>query len=57
MAWDISISTVALARYGERAQGIPAKNEIEVWLDTEFPDERMDQIYPNAKTMDEWKQP
>ena len=55
MVWDIVISTAALARYGERAQGIPPKNQMESWVDAEFPDERMDQIYPSAKTADEWQ--
>lgn len=49
MAWNIGISSAALARYGERAQGIEAENEMGTWIDREFPDERMEQIYPNAK--------
>lgn len=53
MVWDIGISALALARYGERAQGIPPAHELAVWLDREFPDERMDEIYPSAKTMEE----
>lgn len=53
MAWDVSISALALARHGERAQGIPPAGELAVWLDQEFPDERMNQIYPSAKTTDE----
>ena len=52
MVWDIGISALALARYGERAQGIPPAHELAVWLDREFPDERMDEIYPSAKTME-----
>lgn len=49
MICNVSISAAALARYGERAQGIPPGGELELWIDQEFPDERMDQIYPNAK--------
>lgn len=50
---DVLISSLALARYGERTQGIPAENELEAWIDGEFPNGRMEQIYPNAKMTDE----
>ena len=55
MAWDVTVSAAALARYGERARNIPPENNVEVWIDQEFPDERMEQIYPNAKMTDGWK--
>lgn len=55
LAWDIGISALALARYGERAQGVPAGNGLAAWIDQEFPDGRMEEIYPSAKTMDEWR--
>lgn len=55
MACDIIISAAALGRYGERAQGVPPQNAVEEWIDVKFPDSRMDQIYPSAKTMEEWR--
>ena len=54
MVWDMGISGAALGRYGERAQGIPAGNEAEAWIDRQFPDQRMEQIYPSAKMAGEW---
>ena len=49
MVWNIMVSGLALGRYSERAQGIPAKNQAECWIDEQFPDRKMEQIYPNAK--------
>lgn len=49
MVCDILMSSLALVRFGERVQGIPAENAVEAWIDEEFPDERMEEIYPNAK--------
>ncbi len=54
MACDMGISAAALARYGARAEGIPAGNEAEAWIDRNFPDGRMEQIYPSAKMAGEW---
>lgn len=48
MVFNVSISTAALARYGERAKGNPPENGLEIWIDGEFPDGRMEEIYPNA---------
>ncbi len=55
LAWDITISAAALGRFGERAQGVSPQNGVEAWIDAKFPDSRMEQVYPSAKTMDEWK--
>ncbi len=49
MTCNIAISSLALTRYSERAQGIKAENEVAAWIDQEFPDARMEQIYPKAK--------
>ena len=49
MTCNIAVSSLALARYSERAQGIKAENQLAAWIDQEFPDDRMEQIYPNAK--------
>ncbi len=54
LAWDITISAAALGRFGERAQGVSPQNGV-AWIDAKFPDSRMEQVYPSAKTMDEWK--
>lgn len=55
MIFNVIISSLALARYTERNTSPditaekPAGNFIEVFLDSRFPDERMERIYPNAK--------
>lgn len=49
MVWNVMVSGLALGRYSERVQGIPAKNQAESWIDEQFPDQKMEQIYPNAK--------
>lgn len=49
MVADISVSILALVRYDAREKGV---NAVQVWersIDRHFPDERMKQIYPNAK--------
>lgn len=48
MVFNVSVSAAALARYGERAQGKSPQNGWETWIDGEFPDRRMEEIYPNA---------
>lgn len=48
MLVDIMASVVALSRYTEREQEIPASNIIEEWMDVHYNDEKMMQIYPNA---------
>lgn len=45
------VSTLALARYDERAHQKPAANAIEQTIDAHFPDARMEKIYPNAKAI------
>ena len=44
------VSSAALMRYDQRAQGVEAQNQIEKWVDTYFDDARMKQIYPKAKS-------
>ena len=50
MCCNIIVSSVALIRYDQRAQGVKAQNQIEQWVDTHFDDARMKQIYPKAKS-------
>lgn len=49
MFCNVVISGFALGRYSERAMGVPAKNEAAHIIDEHFPDERIEQIYPNMK--------
>ncbi|MGN0983524.1 MAG: putative ABC transporter permease, partial [Gemmiger sp.] len=48
MAANILVSSAALARVGQRADGAPAANRVEVWLDEHYDDATMARIYPNA---------
>ena len=41
------VSGVAMLRWSERHQGIPAENAMQQILDQRFPDERMERIYAN----------
>ena len=51
MVVNMLVSTLALARYDERAHQKPAANAIEQTIDAHFPDARMEKIYPNAKAI------
>lgn len=48
MLVNMCVSVMALSRYSERAQGIPAQSGWEQTMDERFADERMERIYPNA---------
>ena len=50
MAVNILVSMAALVRYDMRANGKPAESGWEKVIDERFDDERMDRIYPNAKS-------
>lgn len=49
MAVNLLTSTLALARYNARSNGVIPQNRIEQFLDEHFDDQRMAHIYPNAK--------
>ena len=50
MSANIIISGLALDRYNQRQSGEPLeKNAYTEFIDSHFPDERMERIYPNAK--------
>lgn len=51
MVANMLVSTLALARYDERAHQKPAANAIKQTIDAHFPDARMEKIYPNAKAI------
>ena len=52
MAFDIAISCMAANRQQERHDNIPAKNQIDVFLDNTYPDEYLDRIYNNKREID-----
>lgn len=58
MVFNMMISSLALARYTERntvsgaAAESSAQNPVNAFLDSRFPDERIERIYPNAKLVD-----
>ena len=67
MIFNAGMSTLALNRYNQRQQGNlqktpqmtaaveDSRTDLEKFLDKHFPDKRMEQIYPNAKTVADGK--
>lgn len=49
MACDIFISAAAMIRYVERAEGIPAGNEVEAFVDYHYPDQLIEWTWPNLR--------
>ncbi len=49
MACDILISMMAMVRYVERAAGIGAGSRIEAFVDRQYPDEMIEQVWPNLR--------
>ena len=49
MIANITVSMLALIRYDMRVKEIPPSNALERLIDERFDDQRMEQIYPNAK--------
>ena len=53
MLFNMLLSSLALARYSERQtaaiSAAEPENSLSAFLDSHFPDERMERIYPNAK--------
>ena len=49
MIVNMAVSALALARMDARANGTPAENALEEWLDSSYNDDVMNRIYPNAK--------
>ena len=48
MTVDILVSSAAMLRQGQRAEGIPADTPAAIWLDEHYDDDTMRRIYPNA---------
>lgn len=47
MACDMVISAMALVRYVERSEGLPAQNAVEEFVDYQYPDQFIEWIWPN----------
>lgn len=50
MICNVAVSCMALIRYEERDNGIPAEQSWQQWVDTHYDDAKMERIYPNAKS-------
>lgn len=48
MIINIVVSAAAMSRMSERHHGIAPENTIEEWVDSHFPDERMEKIFTNV---------
>ena len=48
MAANITVSSLALARYNTRTEGVPAQSALDTYLDEHYGDARMQKIYPKA---------
>lgn len=49
MALNMTVSAAAVYRGSERAQNIPPQNSVEVFLDNNYPDDFLHEIYTNMK--------
>lgn len=55
MVLNMAVSSLAVARYTQRHEGVPAENAVSVFLDAMYPDDLMRVIYPNMIFADEAK--
>lgn len=53
MAYDITISSMAVTRQQQRKDNIPPRNSVDVFLDKAYPDEYLNKIYHNTKDVTE----
>lgn len=49
MVCNVTVSAAALARMDHRRQGVPAANQIEVFLDRRYSDKTLEQRYPSMR--------
>lgn len=49
MTCDVLISAMAMIRYVERTEGMPAGNRVEQFVDEQYPDEMIEWVWPNLK--------
>lgn len=47
MVLNMAVSAMAVTRWVARAYDVPAQNQVEVFLDERYPDDRMERVYPN----------
>lgn len=47
MIVNMTVSGLAVARWSERTQGVPAENVVAVFIDHKYPDTFMKKVYPN----------
>ena len=47
LIFDGIVSGIAVMRWSQRIEGVPASSAFEAFVDTRFPDERMERIYAN----------
>ena len=47
--FDMLLSSMALSRYYSRTYGVQPQNPVEAFIDTHYPDERMQSRYPYAR--------
>ena len=47
LIFDGIVSGIAVMRWSQRIEGVPASSAFETFVDTRFPDERMERIYAN----------
>lgn len=52
---NMLLSSIAVARWSNRVANIPAKNSVEVWLDERYPNEMLQEIYPNMQFVSQRK--
>ena len=52
MVWDSVISVMAMERYQDRRAGIPAEGIVEEFLDRNYQDELIEQVWPNMMIVD-----
>ena len=53
MVCNLLVSYLALNRYTQREEGIPAANQVQEWLDENYSDEVMERIYPRPRMLPE----
>ena len=49
MVVNIALSGMAVKRQSLRQEGIPASNPVSQWLDRNYTDEYLKQVYPNMQ--------
>lgn len=53
MAGNLALSATAVVRWTERVEGIPAQSQIDEFIDDNYPNETLQQIYPSMMFMEQ----